>query len=68
MARNGLVRNGLVCTYTYWNDAILGVAGLGPDIGTANIYFFFTLILKWQFHKINIYLYFNLGVVLYGYS
>ena len=51
MAQNGLVQNGLVCLYTYWNDAILGVAGSRPDVGTANIY-----------------LYFTLGVVLYGCS
>ena len=54
MAQNLLVRNVLACTYTYENDAILGVAGSRPDVGNANIYFFFTLILKGQFHKINI--------------
>ena len=34
-----MAQNVLVCTYTYGNDAILGVAGLRPDVGTANIFF-----------------------------
>ena len=70
MAQNVLVRNGLVSKRmtSYWNDAILGVAGSRPDVGTANIYFYFTLKLKGEFHKINIYLYFTLGVVLYVWS
>ena len=32
-------------------------------IGTAKMYFYFALILKGQFHKINIKVYTNLGVV-----